>query len=48
MMWKWVETLLMIEAVVLVAIGSLLLPYLLWLMLRDLWITYQYNKRNRR
>ena len=50
MMWKWIETLLAIEAIVLVAIGSLLLPYLLWLIVRDAWITYQYNKwkRNRR
>ena len=45
MMWQWVETLLKIEAVVIVTIVALAAPIVLALMLRDAWNTYKRNRR---
>ena len=45
MMWQWVETLLKIEAVVIVTIVALAAPIVLALALRDAWNTYKRNRR---
>ena len=45
MMWQWVETLLKIEAVVIVTIVALAAPIVLVLMLHSAWNTYKRNRR---
>ena len=45
MMWQWVETLLKIEAVVIVTIVALAAPIVLALMLHSAWNTYKRNRQ---
>lgn len=45
MMWKWIETLLRIEAVVVMTVCALAIPIVLVLMARDAWKTYRRNRR---
>jgi hypothetical protein len=43
--WPWVQMLLAAEAVLLLALLSLALPFAIALLLRDLWNTCRRNRR---